>query len=963
MGLLDKLRPQPKWKHADPTVRAAAVQELGPGEADALRELALDDPDPHVRRAAVARASDVGLLTDAVRRESDPEVRDAAASALTAAVTVADGEPALAGVAALAGAGRSRDLVVVSREAVEERVRFAALGQLTDEKLVSAVARKASDRDTRFEALRRVTSAEQIQDIALRSEHADVATAALERVTDTDALGTIAQRAKTKVAARRARARLRAIEEAARDQSVATAEPTAMTDEERRRTTEIIEAVGRLLPIGETEAARAALGAQLYAWAEFQADVDVEPALVQRFEAARDAVRTGLAERDRAAEEQRRRAAELAREQADRVAVCEAIEGLDAADAGDRIPALQEAWAQLPAMPEAYTADLTARFERAVLQVGQRLDRGRQEETARARMAPLVEEIEHLAAETGFDEIRQRWRALRREWQVITAAVPPDAALAERFRVVEADLEARAAADQEARAAHQRENLARLQQLVSRTEALVANEGITLKDADQVLRDVKGALDQLPSLPTKEDRQQMLARLQALRTALLARTKDLREADDWQRWANLHVQEDLCAQMEALRTAEDLDAVASKMRELQSRWKQVAHAPRAQGEALWRRFKAAQDEVYARCQAYFTDQAAARGDNLARKLALCEQAEALADSTDWVRTAQEIQSLQAQWKTIGPVPRGHEKAVWERFRAACDRFFTRRQADLKHRKEAWAENMARKEALCAEAESLAGSDDWESAAARIKQLQADWKTVGPVKKNRSEAIWQRFRAACDHFFERYKHRDQIAVAGKLSEYDALLNEAAGLLPPAGAESPAVPDGLISSVQAIRARWSKLPELPRALHDEQTGKLNEALAALVGAFPSAFAGSDFDPELVRQRMEKLLAKVEALLPGEETAAPRAADLSPAEKLARQWREALAANTIGGRGAKQENDEARWRTAEQDVRAAQQQWLRLGPVPAAIGKPLTDRFNRAVRQFFEVRRRQHQPAATR
>ncbi len=967
MGLLDKLRPQPKWKHADPLVRAAAVHELGPDDRDALRELVLADPDTRVRGAAVARALEPSLLAEALRRDTDAEVRETAASSLVAAVLDDDSDAAAEMVAgALADTGHQRELVTIARNAVAAGTRHAALGRVADEKLVAAVARKAQDRDTRLEALARLSDAELLQDVAMRSEHADVATAALDRIGDPEALNALAQRAKTKVAARRARARVRALEEAARSQTVSTADPIPMTDEERRRAAEIIDAVTALVPLGDPEAVRSALGTHMYAWAEFQADVDVEPALTERFEVARDRVRAALAEHERVLEEQRRRAAEIAREQADRVAVIEAIETLEGADVAERLQALKEAWAQLPAMPESYAADLTARYDRTVADVDQRFDRERQVEVARARLAPLVDEIEQLAGHTSFEDVRQRWRALRREWHAVSGKAQPDAVLAERYARLEADLDARAKADQEARAAHQQENLEKLRQLVAHVETLVGAQTLALKDADQALRDVKGALDQLPSLPTKEDRQEMLTKLQAQRTALTARAKELREADDWQRWANLHVQEELCAQMEALKTAEDLDGAASRMRELQSRWKQVAHAPRAQGEALWRRFKAAQDEVFARCQTHFAEQAAARGDNLGRKLALCERAEALADSTDWVKTAQEIQGLQAEWKTIGPVPRGHEKAVWERFRAACDRFFTRRQEDLKQRKETWGANLARKEALSAEAESLAESTDWEAAAARIKQLQAEWKTIGPVKKNKSEAIWQRFRSACDHFFERYKHRDQLAVAGKLDEYEVLLAEARALLPADGAEAGEPPADLVTRVQSIRARWQKLPELPRALHDDETAKLNDLLAEIVKAHPAAFAGSDLDPELVRQRMEKLLAKVESLVPssGEGGASPaRAPELSPAEKLARQWREALASNTIGGRGAKQENDEQRWRAAEQDVRAAQQQWLRLGPVPASIARPLTDRFNKAVRQFYDARRRQQQHAVSR
>src|SRR5262249_48932252 len=149
------------------------------------------------------------------------------------------------------------------------------------------------------------------------------------------------------------------------------------------------------------------------------------------------------------------------------------------------------------------------------------------------------------------------------------------------------------------------------------------------------------------------------------------------------------------------------------------------------------------------------------------------RADALAGSTNWIQTADEIKKLQAEWKTIGPVTRGQEKAIWERFRAACDRFFTRRHADLADRKKIWAENLAKKEALIHRAEALAQSTDWDAAAAEMKRLQSDWKTIGPVKKNRSEAIWQRFRAACDTFFSRYTQRHDIARGERVAAREAI----------------------------------------------------------------------------------------------------------------------------------------------------------------------------------------------
>jgi hypothetical protein len=228
--------------------------------------------------------------------------------------------------------------------------------------------------------------------------------------------------------------------------------------------------------------------------------------------------------------------------------------------------------------------------------------------------------------------------------------------------------------------------------------------------------------------------------------------------------------------MEALKALDDPEAISRQVRDLQQRWREAADVPRAQGELLWRRFKAAHDEAWAKCESYFAEQAEARGANLAKKTTLSERAEALAESTHWIQTAEEIKKLQAEWKTIGPVTRGQEKAVWERFRAACDRFFSRRHADLAERKAAWAENLAKKEALCVKAEALAESTEWEPAAADLRRLQVEWKSIGPVKKTRSEAIWQRFRGACDRFFTRYAQRHDVAREERVAAREAIVAE-------------------------------------------------------------------------------------------------------------------------------------------------------------------------------------------
>src|SRR4029079_8955043 len=194
----------------------------------------------------------------------------------------------------------------------------------------------------------------------------------------------------------------------------------------------------------------------------------------------------------------------------------------------------------------------------------------------------------------------------------------------------------------------------------------------------------------------------------------------------------------------------------------------------AQAQTLWHRYRQAADPIQAKARDFFAARAQERDDNLKKKVALIERAEALADSTDWIKTAEEMKKLQAEWQALGPVPRPATRLVWKRFRDACARFFSRRNEDLAQRKEVWSVNQAKKEALCARAEELAQSREWERAASEMRRLQADWKTVGPVRRSKSEQLWNRFRAAADTFFDRYKRRDEIELESRQADREALI---------------------------------------------------------------------------------------------------------------------------------------------------------------------------------------------
>ena len=942
-------------------MRAAAVYDLGPEEGDVLRALAREDAEARVRRAAVARLDDVAALGDIARTDPDTDVRAEAVRQLTGLAAEARDPVRAADIARqLIEGARLKEVVVIVRESSNPEVRTAVLDLLDDAKSLGSISRHARDGATRARALARLTDAEEILAVALKAEHTDVAVAALERVGDTEGLSAIAQRGRNKVAARRARVRLRQIEEAL---APAPEAPVArMSTEDLGRATELLREAEALVAMGDPDEAEAALTRVRLAWAELGADTEIDGQWTERFETASEGAREAIAERQQERAADRIRAEAAAREQADRLRVCLQIEELDGEGAEDRIAELKVRWDALPPIPPEYAASLTRRFQDACRAFEDRERRRMLAQAAAGRLQTLASELEQLvASEVPAQELIARWRGLRRDAEVLREHAEANPEAADRLERAIAAIEEREQQQVQVRQRQEQENLRRLHQVCRQVETLAASESITLKAGDRALSEIRAALEGRSPLPTKQDRQEVQTRLEAARAVLGPRVQELRDADEWQRWANLQVQEELAKKMEGLAEEADLEVAARRMRELQGRWKQVALAPRTQGEALWRRFKTAQDAVFARTSAHLSAQNEERAGNLARKQALCDQAEALSTSSDWVKTATAIQALQSEWKAIGPVSRGSEKAIWERFRAACDQFFTRRHDDLKKRKDEWSENLARKEALCAQAEALISSTEWEAAAAECKKLQAEWKQIGPVRRSKSDAVWQRFRAGCDAFFDRYKHRDQVELQSKAAARADVIHElealAAMATPPgeaAEADGPRAdaPDGLVDKVHEARARWQAAPELPRTVQQDLAASYHQALGRIVAAWPTAFAGTDLDPANTRKRMEKLLARIEGLVKTQSAAPPPA---SPAELLAQRWRERLAANTRAGGQAVAQTEELRWRETEQEVRNAQAQWTRLGPLPADVAGPLNERFQRACRKFYDQRRK--------
>lgn len=976
MSFLDRFKPQPRWKHADAAIRAAAVNEVPQDEEHRpdLMELAADE-DLRVRRAAVARLFAVEDLVRIAPSERDADLRrDIAQRLVDVAVAPADTDASAA--LALAGIEDQKQLSTVAKSSPHDNVRAAALGRVHDVKTLGSIARNAADPHTALDAVARIADAPELLNVSSRTDHKDAGLAALEKCAEAtpegelrDMLEGLAGRAKNKSVAKRARAIMQAMDEAESARRLAL-------EERQQRMAGVLARVEAIAATPSVPDAALQLDDAQAEWREVAGagTFELDPDTAGRFGVLVDAARASIAVHERMLAEQRAAADRIAADRAVRLSICERIENARADEVPGTLETGRAEWEGLPPSEaaEAVDAGLRERFVAGCQRATERHQNRQDVERVNARLGELSAEAERLTALETLPE--GDWAALTREWQSLRGKSEDlDAAAAERYAAAEARVgqrvEERKAAAERAR----RQHVQRFEQLIERAAKRATAEDLTLREADRIARELRTAVE------APDEPRELVERLKAAQAAIAPKLHELREMDEWKRFANAAVQEELIAKTEALRAKynfdapegpkpDDLDKAAHELHEIQERWKQAAEAPRAQAQALWHRYRQAADPVQAKVREFFAVRTEERKGNLERKLALIERAEALADSADWIKTAEELKKLQAEWQALGPVPRQETRVTWKRFREACDTFFTRRNADLAERKETWSANLAKKEALCMRAEELANSTEWEKGAAEIRRMQADWKTIGPVRRNKSEVVWQRFRTACDTFFDRYKRRDQIELEGNQADREALVAELEALSAGGGSDAglllapevsgdiapaqPAAIDNamLLEQVRSLRSRWNQSSPAVRHGADPLSARFMDALERLMAAYPDAFHATELDAEANRQKMETLAEKVEGFL----SSAP-AQPASSSQALAAMLREALASNTIGGRAG----EESKWRAMSEDVRQAQAAWSRLGPVPGEAGRQLAERFHKACSRFFDQYRRHVPP----
>ena len=388
----------------------------------------------------------------------------------------------------------------------------------------------------------------------------------------------------------------------------------------------------------------------------------------------------------------------------------------------------------------------------------------------------------------------------------------PFEAVEENFKAVYADYKKERAEFNRQQDAKREENLAAKKQIIEELKALVEND----EDASAsfpAFRELQNRWREAGPVPVTAYRD-INDTYQFYVEKFYDMVKISRDLRDLDFQKNLEAKEKFCEIAEKLAENENVVNAFHELQKLHEQWKEFGPVAKEKREDIWNRFKAATAVINKRYQAHFESQKEEQVANLAAKQALCEQVEEIAEkeinsSSEWNDLSRKIEEIQAEWRKIGFATRKENQKIYDRFRAACDKFFGRKRDYYNQFKDSMNSNLDKKMSIIEKAEALKSSTEWKKATDQFIELQKEWKEIGAVPRKKSEQIWKRFRAACDEFFaERDKHaKPENDFYGNLKAKKRIIEEIQAYVP--SDDETANSDAL----RDFNARWQEIGHVP------------------------------------------------------------------------------------------------------------------------------------------------------
>lgn len=382
------------------------------------------------------------------------------------------------------------------------------------------------------------------------------------------------------------------------------------------------------------------------------------------------------------------------------------------------------------------------------------------------------------------------------------------------------------------------ENLKKKKAIIEEVKVLTESDDISKvasrSNTDKV-KELQQKWQDIGSVP-KADAEELYKSYRALLDMFYDKKRIAFDLQRLDREKNLKIKTGLCERAEDLAKEEVINDAVKKLNTLHEEYKAAGPVPRDKQEELWQRFKKASDVIYDKKRAYAEEYKKQLQENMELKQALCLRAESYisfeSDSIkEWNKTTKELLSLQEEWEKIGALPREVAKDINKQFWGNFKQFFANKNKFFEALDAARAENLKKKEALCEKAEALQESTDWDEAANALKDLQADWKKVGPVPQKQKDTIYERFKAACDTFFERRRNRrseEDKVFQDNLTKKQAICKQIE--------ELAAAPD--MEAFDKLKSEFKEIGFVPRNAINDITDQFSNAIEKF-------FAGTDKD----------------------------------------------------------------------------------------------------------------------
>lgn len=461
-----------------------------------------------------------------------------------------------------------------------------------------------------------------------------------------------------------------------------------------------------------------------------------------------------------------------------------------------------------------------------------------------ARLQEMVGDIS-LAKRPELESLKQNFYKLQRAAQEeqIAAFVagggtaqdfkPEPDPLEEQFRKLMNIIKEKKAAAQEALEVVRKENYKKKLELLDRFKALIekANtEGASYNEFKTILQEWK-EIKEVPADKANE----LWKAYQQYAEQFYDIQKLNNEFREYDFKKNMEAKIAICEEAERLADEPDVVAAFRKLQKLHQDYRETGPVSKESREEIWNRFKTASTVINKRHQQHFEEIKDKEKENLDQKTVICELLEGieydkLTTFQSWNEKTQEVLALQKKWKDIGFAPAKQNQKIFERFRAACDVFFSKKGEFFKQAKTDMTANLEKKTALCEQAESLKDSTDWKATGDKMAELQKQWREIGPVQKKYTNTIWKRFIGACDYFYEQ---RDKNTSSKKHEENTNLAAKKEILSKLKAFNPDNLSDDDIAAIQQLVEEWNSIGFVPFKVKDKIAAEFKAVMEPFSG----------------------------------------------------------------------------------------------------------------------------------